>query len=128
MKCDLCGRNHPCLPAGTVNPLDHMKDIEGGFASMYRILVQHRSELLSDSGPLAAFANDPVRVVLRPTHTYGQIFHESFHPALLRNAIDRESLIDPLCASRAAKQTLDAFLSFHRVSFDANFVVIALPH
>ena len=57
---------------------------------MYRLLCEHREELLSDEGPLARFAQDEVRVILRPTRTYASLLSESFHPDLLRDALERD--------------------------------------
>jgi hypothetical protein len=37
---------------------------------MYRLLVERRAEPVAPGGPLSRFSQDPVRVVLRPTHAY----------------------------------------------------------
>lgn len=52
--------------------------------------------MLSDNGILARFADDEVRVILRPTQTYGLLLQDSFHPDLLRNALDRDRFFDRL--------------------------------
>ncbi|RKG77401.1 type 2 lantipeptide synthetase LanM [Corallococcus exercitus] len=69
-----------------------------GFTRVYRLLVAHREELLSQAGPLVRFADDEVRAILRPTHLYSLILRESYHPDLLRDALDRESFFDRLWA------------------------------
>jgi lantibiotic modifying enzyme len=66
---------------------------------MYRLLLKHQQELLSRGGPLAAFAEDEVRVVLRSTQTYSHLREESFHPDVLRDAVDRDYLMDQLWLS-----------------------------
>ena len=73
-----------------------MAEIITGFTRVYRLLLEHREELLSAGGPLACFARDPVRVVLRPTQTYGVLLAESFHPDVLHDALDRDLLFDRL--------------------------------
>lgn len=67
-----------------------------GFTDIYRLLLRRRDELLADDGPLAAFADDEVRIIIRPTKTYGLLLHESFHPDVLRNALDRDRFFDRL--------------------------------
>src|SRR5216684_255496 len=109
-------RNRPRLKdcEEAVNPRDYTEQIVAGFTSMYRILERHRAELLSDSGPVPAFAADQVRVVLRPTHTYGWILNESFHPSLLRDALDRERLIDRLWGGTEWQPRLRQAIPFER--------------
>ena len=63
--------NRPMLDGVPINLLDQGHSIVGGFRDMYHLLLSHRQELLSSDGPLAIFAEDEVRVVLRPTRTYG---------------------------------------------------------
>jgi type 2 lantibiotic biosynthesis protein LanM len=76
--------------------LEYGKYIETGFEGMYRCLVRNRVELLSDDGPLAHFAEDEVRVILRPTYIYSLLLREGFHPDVLRDALDRDRLFDRL--------------------------------
>jgi len=88
--------NRPSLNGNEVNPADYVAEILTGFTRLYRLLHEHREELLSASGPLTRFAADQVRVVLRPTQTYGLLLAESFHPDLLRDALDRDQHFDRL--------------------------------
>lgn len=91
------GSQHRPTIAGTdVNPLDYADAITDGFTAMYRLLLNHRDALLADTGPLARFADDEVRVILRHTRTYSLILLESLHPDFLRNALDRDRLFDRL--------------------------------
>lgn len=90
------GRNRPTLNDTDINALDYAESIVAGFTSMYRLLLNHRDALLSDDGPLARFAEDEVRVIVRPTRTYGLLLQESFHPDVLRNALDRDRHFDRL--------------------------------
>jgi type 2 lantibiotic biosynthesis protein LanM len=89
-------QNRPSLNGQDVNVLQHTEAIVSGFASMYRCLVASRDELLADAGPLARFAGDQVRAILRATSVYGSLLRESFHPDLLRDALDRDRLFDRL--------------------------------
>jgi hypothetical protein len=66
------------------------------FIRMYRLLLKFRSALLEEGGPIAVFAQDPVRAVVRPTILYDTLLQESFHPDVLRDALDRDRLFDRL--------------------------------
>lgn len=90
------GQNRPSLGGADINLLDYGEAVVGGFTSIYRTLLRHREELLADGGPLAAFARDEVRVILRPTKNYAQLLFESYHPDLLRDGLDRDRYFDRL--------------------------------
>lgn len=90
------GQNRPSLNGADVNPLDYCAEIAKGFSSLYRLLIRHREELLTEDGPLARFASDEVRFIMRPTRLYALLLHESFHPDLLRNGLDRDRFFDRL--------------------------------
>jgi len=69
-----------------------------GFTKVYRALLAHRDELLGTDGPIARFHGDEVRIVLRHTLIYTRLLSESFHPDVLRDALDRDRLFDLLWA------------------------------
>lgn len=89
-------RNRATLGGRDVDALDYAESIVAGFGGMYRLLLAHRDELLADDGPLGRFAGDEVRVILRNTKAYGSLLTESFHPDVLRDALDRDRLFDAL--------------------------------
>jgi type 2 lantibiotic biosynthesis protein LanM len=91
--------NRPTLNGTPLEVLDYTEAIARGFTALYRLLLERREELLSEAGPLAPFAQDEVRVILRPTRTYGRLLQESFHPDLLRDALERDRLFDHLWAA-----------------------------
>lgn len=88
--------NRPSLNGTDVNLRDYREEILTGFRKIYALVLKHRDELLSPDGPLQRFANDEVRVIFRGTNSYGVLLAESFHPDVLRNALDREMLFDRL--------------------------------
>ena len=88
--------NRPTLDGAEVDPLDYVDALVDGFTGMYRFLLGHRDDLLVADGPLTRFADDEVRVVLRATQTYATLLQESFHPDVLRDALDRARLFDRL--------------------------------
>jgi type 2 lantibiotic biosynthesis protein LanM len=89
-------QNQPTLNGEKVHLLDYTEAIANGFTNLYHLLLQHRDELLAPNGPIASFAEDTVRVIVRATRTYAILLNESFHPDVLRNALDRDRLLDRL--------------------------------
>jgi type 2 lantibiotic biosynthesis protein LanM len=89
-------QNRPSLANAELDPRDYVGEITTGFTEIYRFLLENRDQLLSSHGPLACFADDQVRVLLRATRTYAVLLGESFHPDMLRDALDRELLLDRL--------------------------------
>ena len=88
--------NRPTLEGKDVNLLDYRNFLIAGFTNIYHLLVKQREQLLSANGPIAAFAQDEVRTILRPTRIYSLLLNESFHPDLLRDALDRDLHFDKL--------------------------------
>lgn len=88
--------NRPTLRGAAVDVLDFTGAILAGFERTYRLLLAHRDELLAPSGPLARFAGDEVRVILRPTAAYDNLLVHSYHPDMLRDALDRDRFLDRL--------------------------------
>ncbi len=89
-------QNRPTLNGAKVNVLDYTEAITQGFVSIYQLLLQYRNELLSENSPLACFAEDEVRFLLRHTRTYSLLLNESYHPDCLRNALERDRFFDHL--------------------------------
>jgi type 2 lantibiotic biosynthesis protein LanM len=89
-------QNRPSLSSTEVNLWDYAEAIINGFTQVYQLILQHREELMSDSSPLASFAEDDVRVVLRGTRTYERLLRDSYHPDMLRNALERDRFFDRL--------------------------------
>jgi type 2 lantibiotic biosynthesis protein LanM len=87
------GQNRPVLDGRPAQVGEFREEMTRGFAAVYRLLAGRPEELRRQ---LARFADDPVRVVLRPTRIYGALLIESFHPDYLRDALDRDRLFDRL--------------------------------
>ena len=87
------GQNRPTLDGEPAQVGEYREEMTRGFAAVYRRLAARREAFL---GELARFAEDPVRVVLRPTQIYGLLLGESFHPDYLRDPADRARLFDRL--------------------------------
>ncbi len=88
--------NRPQLDGKDVEAARYTAEMAAGFGDVYRLLMRRREELLAPGSPVSRFAGDPVRAVLRPTQMYGLLLTESFHPDVLRDALDRDLLFDRL--------------------------------
>jgi type 2 lantibiotic biosynthesis protein LanM len=89
-------QNRPTLNGANVNSLDYAEAITQGFTEIYKLLVEHRAELLASTGPLNSFREDEVRVVLRATQTYELLIRHNSQPDKLRDAMSREPLFNKL--------------------------------
>jgi type 2 lantibiotic biosynthesis protein LanM len=108
--------NRPTLGGGEINALDYAEAIVAGFTVIYRLLLERRDELLSEDGPLARFADDQVRVLLRPTRTYGELLQGSFHPDFLSDALERDRYFDQLWVGVEADPHLARVVSAERAA------------
>lgn len=92
------GNNRARLQDELTDPGEYADAILAGFEDAYDLLLEHREEVLSPTGPIAAFERDTVRVIMRATRVYSTLLFESYHPDVLRNALDRDILLDRLWA------------------------------
>ncbi len=120
--------NRPFLDGVEVNALDYVEELLAGFTAMYRLLIAHRAELMAPDGPLAPFAGDEIRVLLRPTRTYDQLLFESFHPDMLRDALDRDLLLDRLWVVVPQRPFMANALAAERVELQEGDIPIFTTH
>ncbi|MBL8943471.1 MAG: type 2 lantipeptide synthetase LanM family protein [Myxococcales bacterium] len=93
----LRGAHNRAVVAGVAtDPVVFVDDMVAGFDAVYRCMMAHADELAAPTGPIAAFANDEIRVLLRPTRAYFRLLDESFHPDVLRDLEDRQRLFERL--------------------------------
>lgn len=87
-------------PSHDGHPVERIESdaIIRGFETVYRIIAAHKSAAHAEAELSGRFRGDEVRVVLRHTRTYARLLTESFHPDVLRNALDRDQLFDLLWA------------------------------
>ncbi|MGW2302944.1 type 2 lanthipeptide synthetase LanM family protein [Streptomyces sp. NPDC001809] len=89
--------NRPRLAdGGPADPGAHVDALCAGFRAGYTAVNAARDELLRHDGPLRAFAEDEVRVVVRPTWAYTLLLDESTHPDLLKDADARQRVLETL--------------------------------
>lgn len=104
--------NRPKLNGNDVDPLEYQHCLVAGFTRMYRLLMTQSQAFTS--GPLARFACDEMRCIVRPTHFYSHLLSESFHPDLLRDALERDCHFDHLWQAVKVQPDLARLVSFER--------------
>ena len=87
-------QNRPTLNGCEVQVLDYCEQFIQGFTRTYRLLMRQREELCRELLP--RFAHDEVRFLARNTRAYSRLLFESFHPNVLRDALQRERIFDRL--------------------------------
>lgn len=90
------GKNKPIIKGSKINVLDFCEPIVKGFVELYTVMIKKRNELTKRSNILNSFNNDEIRAIIRATRTYSLLWLESFHPDLLRLAIDRDLFFEKL--------------------------------
>lgn len=88
--------NQPSIGDKKIDVDGHLDAVITGFRAVYDVLLKHRSDLLTNRGPLRDFREMPIRVVLRSTRNYALLLLESLHPSLLQDALDRDCFFDHL--------------------------------
>ena len=105
-------QNRPTLGGKPVDPAAFAERIVSGFAATYKLLLRNRDALLASSGPIRRFADDPIRVVLRPTRQYALMLSESNHPDVMRDALDRDRLFDRLWVAVPGRSELEQVIEW----------------
>lgn len=98
------GENLPRLGDQEVEVWEYREAVLAGFTGMYGLLRRSRAVLLAER--LLRFTHDETRVVLRSTNVYGLLWYESFHPDLLRDALERDRFFDHLWLEAAQRSCL----------------------
>lgn len=106
--------NHPTLGDRPVDVLDFRSALLHGFRTAYGILAERREELAAADGPLVRFASDSISVFLRSSRTYRRLLRESYHPDVLRDALDRDRLFDRLWAEVPSRPHLRQTIASER--------------
>jgi type 2 lantibiotic biosynthesis protein LanM len=117
-------RNRPTMNGRPVDPTPYVERLIAGFAATYRLLERHRDELIAPDGPIRSFAATPIRIVLRPTRQYALILGESYHPDVLRDALDRDRLLDRLWVAIPSRPELERVVAFEHADLVAGDVPI----
>lgn len=85
----------------------HSEELSAGFQQMYRFLMQRKEALLTLHEPLAKFASQKVRLVLRNTSLYTSILSKSLDYKCLRDGVERSIELEILSRSFIASEDKD---------------------
>lgn len=106
-------KNVPRLKTEKKLNLEDYKDhIQHGFTDLYKLFMENKELLLSEKGPLQAFNQAEVRVVLRSTQIYHTFLETSYHPDYLQNGLDREWLFMPLWNTGKVNDLLNLIIPY----------------
>ena len=89
--------NSPFSPQSSTSLGDHVEDVVSGFSEMYRVLLEHRNQLLDVGSPLQEFMGVRLRLVLRPTALYFSLLVRSLGPEAMCDGIERSLHLEALC-------------------------------
>ena len=104
--------NRPTLNGEEIHTYSYFEYVVKGFIAIYRLLMDHQNDFVENMLP--RFANDEIRIVVRPTQRYSMLLFESTHPQLLRNALDRDLLFDHLWTVVKTQPVLLSLISFEQ--------------
>lgn len=96
----------------TLHPEDYKEQLKQGFIDLYKIVMENKELFLSNKGPLQAFNQAEVRVVLRSTETYHTFLETSYHPDYLQNGLDREWLFMPIWNTGKVNSLLNLIIPY----------------
>jgi type 2 lantibiotic biosynthesis protein LanM len=100
----MVARNRPILEGQEVAAGEYVEAFLTGFRRVYGLIEERRDELQAIGGLLDRFREDEVRFVARATAAYIVLLKQCQHPDQLRNAINRDQVLDGLWLD-AAQQT-----------------------
>jgi type 2 lantibiotic biosynthesis protein LanM len=86
-------KNLPIFQSAAMESVHFLDQIQKGFTSMYQWIEKNKQEFKEQ---VRKFEGVPVRAVLRSTTRYTELLKSSYHPDLLRSALDREVLLNRL--------------------------------
>jgi type 2 lantibiotic biosynthesis protein LanM len=95
------GANRPVLAGAEVDAGMYRQSLLSGFRAAYESLVDRRAELLAPGGALAGFADEEIRLVMRPTQVYVTLLTAATHPAHLTAGAARPEAFASLAEDRA---------------------------
>lgn len=92
-------QNRPRLDGREIDPAQHSESVVEGFWLGYDAIAQRSREFRV---LLMACAGTETRMIVRPTRQYATLLNESTHPDVLRDALDRDQVLNSLWATAPA--------------------------
>jgi len=103
--------NTPLLDGVPLALEAYADELISGFAQLYQLVLEQRDELLAAHGPLAAFADQQVRYILRFTKTYDATIRRALAPTYLRDGADYGIELDIINGPLLYEEQLPAYWS-----------------
>ncbi len=113
------GRHLPKIGSDPVLLTDFVPEFRDGFRKTISLVIAHRDELLSSTGPLAAFANATTRFIPRPSQSYAIVLKQSQHPDCLRDSNLRDQCFERLSVRSRQFPSLQRLQSIERNDLSA---------
>lgn len=85
------GKNLPFSPEDNSHPWQFKDAVISGFEQVYQYFLSKKDEWIQTDF-FGIFDSKKVRFLTRATQTYHSVLEESFHPDVLRKALDRDKL------------------------------------
>ncbi|AEM87102.1 type 2 lanthipeptide synthetase LanM family protein [Streptomyces violaceusniger] len=104
-------KNRPFCHGTEVRPEDYIEEVISGFEEVYDIIAQNQHVFRA---MLDAATGIEIRHLPRQTRRYSLFLTESSHPDYLRNALDRERLLDKLWAAAETRPDLVPIIEFEK--------------
>lgn len=99
IESSMSGSNNlPMLNNEVVPFNDYVEDIIRGFKSTCNVILEYKNELLSNNSILEKFKDLKVRIIAKGTSQYANIISNTYHPDYLRDAIDRDKVMENIWA------------------------------
>ena len=95
-------QNRPMLGDAVSSVYDYRRELMLGFQKACQLLFVEKEALLAENGPLASFARDRTRVLLRPTSQYAMLLTSLGRPDFLRDGVSTDMHLDRFLSSAAS--------------------------
>jgi type 2 lantibiotic biosynthesis protein LanM len=96
LKADGTSLHIPLYNGKYYKAWDYSEEVIQGFTSVYKVLLQYKSELLSNLTPLSQFNHTSIRIVARSTDSYYDLLDISLEPRYLKSGLLRSIVLDSL--------------------------------
>ncbi|MGP0058663.1 MAG: type 2 lanthipeptide synthetase LanM family protein [Beijerinckiaceae bacterium] len=101
--------NLPRLNDSYVSPDDYVGEMTDGFRQMYRLLFNHREDLLAEGSPFHLLFQHEGRFIFRPTSFYLSVWKRALNPSYLRDGINFSIQLDILAPYFLAGRNIAKF-------------------
>lgn len=101
--------NQPSIGGESLQVSAFVEQVVDGFTAASEVIKNGLEEWRGPVGLLQNFAQDRLRLVVRPTMIYAKTLHEGYHPNLMRDAVDRDRLFERLWLGCVQRKQLEPF-------------------